>query len=75
MNLLIVVAVWLVLLLEIGAIRRIRSGMYVDGRAGAYDPIADLLDHTWLLLYEPIHTISRIWYRIRAIIRTLRTLQ
>lgn len=75
MNLLIVVAVWLVLLLAIGATRRIRSGMYVDGRAGVYDPAADLLDHTWLLLYEPIHTISRIWYRIRAIIRTIRTLQ
>ena len=48
--------------------------MYVDGRAGVYDPAADFLDHLWLLLYEPIHTISRIWYRIRAIIRTLRTL-
>ena len=75
MNPLIAVAGWLALLLAIWATRRIRSGMYADGRAGAHDPAADLLDHTWLLLYEPIHTISRIWYRIRAIIRTLRTLQ
>ena len=43
-------------------------------RSTPTDPAADLLDHLWLLLYEPIHTTSRIWYRIRAIIRTLRKL-
>lgn len=72
--LIVATGTWAVLLFTIWATRRIRSGMYVDGRAGVYDPAAAFLDHLWLLLYEPIHTISRIWYRIRAIIRTLRTL-
>ena len=35
---------------------------------------AALVDHIYLLLYEPIHTAVRIWYRTAAIIRTLRSL-
>ena len=43
-------------------------------RSTPTDPAADLLDHLWLLFYEPIHALSRIWYRIRAIVRTFRKL-
>ena len=74
MKLLWLVAAWLTLLAWTWIARRLRASLYVGGRSGKYDSVADLLDHLWLLFYEPIHTTSRIWYRIRAIIRTLRTL-
>ena len=35
---------------------------------------AALVDHIHLLLYEPVHTAIRVWYRAAAIIRTFRSL-
>ena len=68
MKLLVTATSWACLLFLVWMVRCMRV------RSTPTDPAADLLDHLWLLFYEPIHTTSRIWYRIRAIIRTLRTL-
>lgn len=64
----LLIAAWACLLFLTWAVRCMRV------RSTLTDPVADLLDHLWLLFYEPIHALSRIWYRTRAIIRTLRSL-
>ena len=69
MSVLAAAVAWACLLFLVWLARIIRS------RRIPSDVFADLLDHLWLLFYEPIHTVSRFWYRIRAFARTLRSLK
>ena len=67
-----VIAVWAVLLGGTTLLRRSLPSPATFDEA-CITRVA-LVDHIHLLLYEPIHTAIRVWYRAAAILRTLRSL-
>lgn len=67
-----VLSAWAVALAGVAILRRSLPPATTFDEAAASRTA--LVDHIYLLLYEPIHTAIRIWYRTAAIIRTIRSL-
>lgn len=67
-----VIAAWVVALSVTTILRRSLPDATTFDEA-AVSRVA-LVEHIHLLLYEPVHTAIRVWYRAAAIIRTFRSL-
>lgn len=64
------VAVWAALYVAVYLIRYFKP-YNLDRQTPRAIVAEEAVNHFWLLLYEPVHTASRVWFRIKALGRTL----